>query len=61
MNPTEKAKELFEKMCIGKAKECALISVQEIINSNPHSNPFNTIPFSTMDYWIDVKNEIKKL
>jgi hypothetical protein len=38
-----------------------LNAVQEIINSNPHSNPFNTIPFSTMDYWIDVKKEIEKL
>jgi hypothetical protein len=61
MNPTEKAKELFKKMCIGKAKESALIAVNEIINSNPHSNPFTTIPFSTMDYWIDVKKEIQKL
>ena len=43
------------------SKKCALIAVRQIINSNPHSNPFITIPFSTMDYWIEVKNEIKKL
>ena len=43
------------------SKQCAFIAVIEVINSNPHSNPFNTEPFSTMDYWIDVKNEIKKL
>ena len=43
------------------SKQCALIAVIQVINSNPHSNPFNTEPFSTMDYWIEVKNEIKKL
>lgn len=43
------------------SKQCAFIAAIEVINSNPHSNPFNSIPFSTMDYWIEVKNEIKKL
>jgi hypothetical protein len=60
MNPNEKAKDLVFKK-FGCKKQYALIAVQEIINSNPHSNPFNTIPFSTMDYWIDVKKEIEKL
>jgi hypothetical protein len=43
------------------SKQCALVSVIEVINSNPHSNPFTTIPVSTMDYWIKVKKEIAKL
>ena len=43
------------------AIQCALIAVDEIINSNPHSNPFNTNVESTMSYWQDVKHEIKKL
>ena len=43
------------------AKQCALIAVDYIITSNPHSNPFNTDVYSTMDYWIEVKKEIEKL
>jgi hypothetical protein len=43
------------------AKQCALIAVNEIINSNPHSNPMNTYGFSTMAYWLEVKHEIEKL
>jgi len=43
------------------AKQCALIAVQEIILSNPHSNPFNTDVYSTMSYWQEVKTEIEKL
>ena len=42
-------------------KECALIAVNEIINSNPHSNPLNTDIYSTMGYWQEVKQEIQKL
>ena len=47
--------------CLERAKKCALISVQKIINSNPHSNPFNTEVYSTMDYWLEVKTEVEKL
>lgn len=49
-----------ESMCMlyTHAIECALICIAEIINSNPHSNPFNTDVHSTMQYWIEVKNEI---
>jgi hypothetical protein len=43
------------------AKQCALIAVEEIIKANPHSNPFNTDVYSTMDYWQEVKSEIEKL
>jgi hypothetical protein len=44
-----------------RAKKCALIAVQEVINANPHSNPFNTDVYSTMNYWLEVKEEIEKL
>jgi hypothetical protein len=45
------------------AKKHSLIAVTEIINSNPHSNLFNFYSdiHSTMQYWIEVKNEIEKL
>jgi hypothetical protein len=71
MSPKEKAHELLDKFWLmdkvqpmptkEQAKQSALIAVIEVINSNPHSNPFNTEPFSTMNYWIDIKNEIEKL
>ena len=76
MTPREKAKELFRKFIAPtqqwddvdgyitdeyNAKQCALITVNEIINSNPHSNPMNTNGFSTMAYWMEVKQEIDKL
>ena len=76
MTPKEKAKELFRKFVAPtqqwddvdgyitdeyNAKQCALITVDEIINSNPHSNPINTKGFSTMAYWMEVKQEIEKL
>lgn len=72
MTPKEKAKELFEKMYykiqpdeLGKdqesAKQCALIAVNLVISSNPHSNPFNTAIHSTIKYWGEVKQEIEKL
>jgi len=76
MTPKEKAVELFDKMIFNQAistkincpnlaneyaKDCALIAVDEIITSNPHSNPFNTDVYSTMSYWQEVKQEIEKL
>lgn len=42
------------------AIQCALITVQYIINANPHSNPFNTDVYSTMDFWLEVKQELEK-
>lgn len=63
-----KAKQIAEILTMDNTRQgernaikCALIAVQEIINSNPHSNPLNTDVNSTMDYWLEVKNEIKKL
>jgi len=43
------------------AKQCAIIAVQEIINANPHSNPFTTEVYSTMLFWQEVKQEINNL
>jgi hypothetical protein len=68
----EKAKELTDKyyiicqefteeiQCSIQATQCALVAVDEIINSNPHSNPMNTYGFSTMAYWQEVKQELTK-
>ena len=72
MTPKGKAKELVEKfsdledgeMYIGKAKQCALIAVDEIINSSP-SLPIisdagsfvNDIEEST-EFWQEVKEEL---
>jgi polyhydroxyalkanoate synthesis regulator phasin len=63
MTPKEKAKELIDKftdvedgeMYIGKAKQCALIAVDEIINSGKDVDEFADA------YWQEVKQEIEKL
>jgi hypothetical protein len=76
MTPRQKAAELVDKFCTYQpmnedvtfvydgfkaSKQCALIAVYEIINANPHSNPFNTNVYSTMSYWNEVKQEIEML
>ena len=68
MKAKEKAEQLVERFTMDNTRQgerngikCALISVDEIINSNPHSNPLNTDVYSTMNYWLEVKNEINKL
>ena len=69
MKARDKAEELVDKMekdfqyfaSREIAIQHALIAVNEIINSNPHSNPFNTNLESTMIYWQEVKQEISKL
>jgi hypothetical protein len=73
MTPKEKADELVEKFRLNvldyennglnsfKAKQCAIIAVDNIILANPHSNPFNTDVYSTMGYWLEVKQEIENL
>jgi hypothetical protein len=48
-----------EILCTSIAKKCALITVNNIINANPHSNPFYDDVCSTMKYWINVKKEIE--
>jgi hypothetical protein len=69
MTPQEKSEQLVTSYLfatpigfhIEDAKKCAIIAVQEIILSNPHSNPFNTDVYSTMSYWEEVKTKIEKL
>jgi hypothetical protein len=73
MKEKEKAKELFTKYYFlfpekhrvdfgyKESKECALIAVNEIISSNPHSNPLNTEIYSTMEFWMQVKHEINQI
>ena len=56
MTPKEKAKLLFKMYHIivvtdEKAKQCALTTVNEIINSKT----------SNIEFWIQVKKEIQKL
>jgi hypothetical protein len=74
MTPKEKADELFDKyysvkwhngkkvcsMSKQAAKDCALIAVDEIINTHllSEKNIFGTHP---VDYWNEVKQEIEKL
>ena len=48
-------------ICLYDAKQLSLIAVDEIISSNPHSNPLNTNVESTMEYWQQVKQEILAL
>lgn len=61
MTPQEKAEELVEKYAIWAwnevycdyevAKQCALISVAEVLNKDGYNN----------DYWQEVKQEIEKI
>lgn len=66
MTPKEKAQELFDKMFViienkgmyddlYRAKQCALIAVDEIIKDK---KMFNQI---SVEYWEDVKQEIEKI
>jgi hypothetical protein len=72
MKPKEKAKELVDKLWIfsipnsngswQNAKKSALITVNEIINSNPYTKAnvlFDAV--SNKLYWQEVKEEIEKL
>ena len=62
--PKEKAEELVNKftdledgeMYIGKAKQCALIAVDEILKIGSV-----IVDYNTRDYWQEVKQEIGKL
>ena len=67
MTPKDKAEELVHKMYAGfvhslysyKAKQCALISVDEIINSVVITDL--TTAENQFIYWEEVKKEIEKL
>jgi hypothetical protein len=69
MTPKEKAKELVEAMAFScrecdyeaKAKQCAKIAVDEIINSNPNYPEFKENEGTTIRYWEVVKQEIENL
>ena len=71
MTSIQKAQELIDKFTlpfspnIEEAKLCALIAVDEIINSNPTSqlsDPFlGNRTYENVNYWKDVKKEIQQL
>ena len=70
MTPKQQAVEIFNqyykllflcKTTKSIAIKCALIDVQNTLNANPHSNPFNTDGSSTYAHWLAVKLEIEKL
>jgi hypothetical protein len=65
MTPKEKAEELVNKMfdyteaTYQAAKQCALIAVDEIINTIEFSSQVDEL--SKTNYWQEVKQEIEKL
>ena len=81
MTPKEKAKELVDKyrvelmltdtevgeelLCTSVAKQCALITVDEIINTLNYDirdvDVRGNILLDLIDYWREVKQEIEKL
>ena len=73
MTPQEKAKEIYCKYADALnirdlqitanpfAKQCALIAVDEIIESNPYECDAIEILHSNIFYWEQVKQEIIKL
>jgi hypothetical protein len=68
MTPKEKAQELVDKYdntltyleSKSKAKQCALIAVEEILNTL-YSIPFGNALDNELEYWNEVKQEIEKL
>jgi len=68
MTPKEKAKELVDKYdntltyleSKSKAKQSALIAVDEILNTL-YSIPFGNALDNELEYWNEVKQEIEKL
>ena len=73
MTPKDKALELYNKYeQLGRdftrgvsmkefAKQCALIAVDEILNSNPNYPEFKENEGTAIRYWEVVKQEIEKL
>ena len=69
MTPKEKAKELVDKfsdledgeMYIGKAKQCALIAVDEMLNEYPNQCPKDSYEYERHLYWLEVKSEIENI
>jgi hypothetical protein len=71
MTPKEKALDIYHKMHYQnqivsiEAKQCALIAVDEIINSSPlepaHPYDYVIAEQEAMEFWTKVKEEIEKL
>ena len=67
MTPREKAVELvhkfgMENQYFERAKQCALIAVDEIIESIPKEPSIYTVQrIGSIMFWIEVKQEIEKL
>jgi hypothetical protein len=72
MTPKHKAEELFNKMSTNNgdeyhhctyyvAKQCALIAVDEIIDSEPQYEWSNDYWKNPNDFWQEVKQEIENL
>ena len=68
MEPKEKAIELLDKMSAPIEghkniyyRQCALIAVDEIIESNPITFRIDNSIRLNKDYWQEVKQEIEKL
>lgn len=69
MTPKEKAEELFEKFnnpdtthhpYVHNAQQCALISVDEILELNVFEY-YKSDWSNTIEYWLEVKQELEKL
>ena len=50
---SDKCEEILVSML---SKELAIKTVERIILANPHSNPLNTESWSTMRFWMEVKD-----
>jgi hypothetical protein len=69
MTPQEKAYEIWQKMMNAdvlvdsiSAKQCALIAVDEIIESIPKEPSIYTVQsIGSIMFWFEVKQEIEKL
>ena len=71
MSPKEKAKELVYKFypsvqwklgqedCLDRAKQCALIAVDEMIKQQKFQA--ENMIWSCVEYWEEIKQEIEKL
>jgi hypothetical protein len=69
MTPKEKAEDLlskyyFQVQTLVKQKQCALIAVDEILNTIVHKDQDERLAFELLGnkfYWEEVKQEIEKL
>jgi hypothetical protein len=73
MNPKEKANQIFDKMYenqqtsviggnhsqYGNARRCCLFLVDEILNLDLRSSPYDSV--KPYDYWKEVRLELERL